>query len=96
MSAGEHHEADVAISASASADELCFETRPASRTRFPGRGKGEFEQTTTRRNIGSPVEAQRRYRRVFAATRISSRLIEAEWLRWSRGVSAARGRARRS
>jgi hypothetical protein len=96
MTAGEHHEADVAISASASADELRFETNPASRTRFPGRGEGEYEQTTRRRNVDSPVEARRTYRRVFAATRIASRLIEAEWLRRSRGVSAARGRARRS
>lgn len=78
MAAGEHRPADVAIVASASADELRFETAPHTRTDFPGSGERDSQQATTKRNIDSPVEAGRTYRRVFAATRISSRLIDAE------------------
>jgi hypothetical protein len=75
MPTGEHHPADVAIIASASADELRFETQPDSRTRFPGSGERDSEQATTRRNLDSPVETRRTYRRVFVATRISSRAV---------------------
>jgi hypothetical protein len=78
MPTGERHAPDVAIIASASADELRFETQPESRTRFPGSGERDSRQSTTKRNIDSPVETRRTYRRVFAATRISSRLVEAQ------------------
>jgi hypothetical protein len=67
---------DVAIIASASADELRFETQPDTGTRFPGTGERDSEQATTKRNVDSPVEAGRTYRRVVAETRISSRIIE--------------------
>jgi hypothetical protein len=77
MPTGEHRAADVAISACASADELRFETQPSVRTRFPGSGARDSQQATTKRNIDSPVEPRRTYRRVFAATRISSRLTDA-------------------
>ena len=77
MSTGEHHPVpDVAIIASASADELRFEAPPRTGTRFPGAGERESEQTTTKRNIDSPVQVKRTYRRVFAATRICSRVTD--------------------
>jgi hypothetical protein len=76
MPAGEPHAADVAIVACASADELRFETHPSVRTRFPGSGARDSQQATTKRNVDSPVEPRRTYRRVFAATRISSRLTD--------------------
>jgi hypothetical protein len=66
--------ADVVIVASAAADELRFQAQPEVRTRFPGRGERDSRQTT-RRNIASPVQPGRTYHRVFAATRISSRLL---------------------
>ena len=77
MPSGEHRPAaDVAIIASARADELRFEAPPRTGTRFPGVGERESEQTTTRRNIDSPVQVKRTYRRVFAATRICSRVVD--------------------
>jgi hypothetical protein len=77
MPGGERHPvADVAIVARASADELRFEARPHTATRFPGIGERDAQQTTTKRNLDSPVQVGRTYRRVFAATWIRSRLIE--------------------
>ena len=70
--------ADVEIAASVSADELCFGSAPDVRTRYPGRGERESGQATTRRNIDTPVQPGRTYRRVFVATRISSRLADPE------------------
>ena len=72
----EAHAVDVAIVASAAADELVFHAQPEVRTRFPGSGERDSGQTTTRRNVDSPVRPGKTYRRVFAATRISSRLID--------------------
>jgi hypothetical protein len=68
--------ADVEIAASVSADELRFESAPDVRTRYPGAGERDSGQTTTRRNIDAPVRPGRTYRRVFASTRISSRLVD--------------------
>jgi hypothetical protein len=70
------HAADVAIVASATADELRFHAQPEVRTRFPGSGERDSGQTTARMNVDSPVEPWKTYRRVFAATRISSRLLD--------------------
>jgi hypothetical protein len=70
------HAADVAIIASAAADELIFHAQPEVRTRFPGSGERDSGQTTSRRNVDSPVEPGKTYRRVFAVTRISSRLLD--------------------
>jgi hypothetical protein len=70
------HAVDVAIVARATAKELWFHAQPEVRTRFPGSGDRDSRQTTTRRNVDSPVEPRKTYRRVFAVTRISSRLID--------------------
>jgi hypothetical protein len=75
MSDDDAHAVDVAIVARATADELCFHAEPELRTHFPGRGERDSRQTT-RRNVESPVEPGKTYRRVFAATRISSRLLD--------------------
>ena len=72
------HPADVEIVASAAADRLWFETRPEVRISFPGRGRRDSRQLTRRRNIDTPVEPGKTYRRVSAATRISSRLLDAD------------------
>jgi hypothetical protein len=69
------HVVDVAIVASATADELWFDAQPEGRTRFPGSGERESRQTT-RRNVDSPVQPGKTYRQVFAVTRISSRLLD--------------------
>ena len=66
--------ADVAIVASATADELRFLSRPHVHVRFHGTGQRESRQTTTRRNVDTPVRPGRTYKRVFAETRISSRM----------------------
>ena len=68
--------ADVAIVARASAHELRFDAKPEVRARFPGSGKRKSGQTTTRRNVDSPVQPGKLYRRVFVETRISSRLLD--------------------
>ena len=70
--------ADVEIVASAAADRLRFEARPEVRIRFPGTGERDSRQLTSRHNIDTPVEPGKTYRRVFAATRISSRLLDAD------------------
>lgn len=67
--------ADVEIAASAAAEELRFNTDPKLTVRFPGTGKRDARQVTKRRNVDSPVQPGKTYRRVFAATRISSRLL---------------------
>jgi hypothetical protein len=68
--------ADVEIIASAAADELRFDGDPKVRVSFPGAGKRDSRQVTTRQNIDTPVQSGKTYRRVFAATRISSRLLD--------------------
>jgi hypothetical protein len=69
-------EADVEIVASAAAAELRFDTEPAVTVRYFGTGKRDSRQVTKRRNVDSPVQPGKVYRRVFAATRISSRLLD--------------------
>jgi hypothetical protein len=68
------HEADVEIVASAAAAELRFDTQPEVRVSFPGTGDRDSRQVTTRQNIDTPVQPGKTYRRVFVATRITSRL----------------------
>lgn len=70
------HEADVEIVASAAAEELRLETEPHVTVRFSGTGERDSRQVTRRRNVDSPVQPGQTYRRVFAATRISSRLLD--------------------
>ena len=70
-------EADVEIVASAAAAELRFDTEPPVTVRYFGTGKRDSRQVTRRRNIDSPVQPGKTYRRVFAATHISSRLLGA-------------------
>jgi len=67
-------EADVEIVASAAADELRFDTQPEVRVSFPGTGDRDSRQMTRRQNIDAPVRPGKTYRRVFVATRITSRL----------------------
>jgi hypothetical protein len=69
-------EADVEIVAGAAARELHFDSEPTVTVRFPGTGERDSRQETKRRNIDSPVQPGKTYRRVFAATRISSRLLD--------------------
>ena len=69
-------EADVEIVASATAAELRFDTEPVVTVRYFGTGKRDSRQVTKRRNVDSPVQPGKMYRRVFAATRISSRLLD--------------------
>ena len=70
--------ADVAIDASVTAKELRFQAQPEVRTRFPGRGQRECRQTTKRKNVDSPVQPGKTYRRVFAMTLICSRLLDGD------------------
>jgi hypothetical protein len=74
MAGDRSSEPDVEIVASAAADELRFDTEPRVRVRFPGTGERDSQQVTRRQNLDKPVEPGKTYRRVFAATRISSRL----------------------
>jgi hypothetical protein len=68
--------ADVEIVASAAADELCFHSEPEVRVSFPGTGERDSRQITSRRNIETPVQPGKRYRRVVVTTQISSRLVD--------------------
>jgi hypothetical protein len=74
MAVGSPHDADVEITASAAADELRFDAEPEVRVRFPGKGKRDSDQVTTRQNVDRPVQPGKTYRRVFATTRVSSAL----------------------
>jgi hypothetical protein len=69
-------EADVEILACAAARELRFDSEPTVTVRFPGTGERDSRQVTKRRNIDSPVQPGKTYRRLFVATRISSRLLD--------------------
>ena len=71
-------EADVEIVASVAADELRFDTEPEVQVRFPGTGKRDPQQVTRRQNVDPPVQPGKTYRRVFAATRISNRLLDGD------------------
>lgn len=72
------HEPDIEIVASAAADGLRFDTQPEVRVSFPGTGDRDSRQVTRRQNIDTPVQPGKTYRRVFIATRISSRLLDAD------------------
>jgi len=68
--------ADVEMVASAAADELRFHSEPEVRVSFPGTGERDSRQITSRRNIDTPVQPGKRYRRVVVTTQISSRLVD--------------------
>jgi hypothetical protein len=70
------HEPDIEIIARVRADKLRFDAEPEVEVRFPGSGKRDSRQVTTRKNIDKPVKPGKTYRRVFVATRISSRLLD--------------------
>jgi hypothetical protein len=72
----ESHEPDIEIVARVHADELRFDAEPDVEVRFPGSGRRDSRQVTTRKNIDRPIEPGKTYRRVFVATRISSRLLD--------------------
>ena len=67
---------DIEIVASAAAAELRFDAEPVVTVRYFGTGKRDSRQVTKRRHIDSPVQPAKTYRRVFAATHISSRLLD--------------------
>jgi hypothetical protein len=70
------HEPDIEIVARVRADELRFDAEPEVEIRFPGSGKRDSRQVTTRKNIDKPIKPGETYRRVFVATRISTRLLD--------------------
>ena len=78
MAGDEPSEADVEIAASAAADALRFEASPSVQVRFPGTGRRNSRQVTRRENVDTPVRPRKMYRRVFAATPISSRLVDGD------------------
>ena len=67
---------EIEIVARVRADELRFDAAPEVKIRFPGRGKRDSRQVTTRKNIDKPIKPGKTYRRVFVATRISTRLLD--------------------
>jgi hypothetical protein len=76
MQPDEEPTADVEIVASAAADELSFQSKPEVRVAFPGTGVRDSRQITIRRNIDTPVQPGKLYRRVVVTTQISSRLVD--------------------
>lgn len=76
MTDAESHEPDIEIVARVRADELRFDAEPDVEVRFPGSGRHDSRQVTTRKNIDQPIKPGKTYRRVFVATRISSRLLD--------------------
>jgi hypothetical protein len=70
------HQADIEIVARVCADEVRFDAVPDAQVRFPGSGRRDSRQVTTRKNIDKPVRSGKTYRRVFVETRISSRLLD--------------------
>jgi hypothetical protein len=76
MAADGRRDADVELVASAAADQLRFDAQPEVQIRFPGTGKRDSHQVTERQNIDSPIRPGKTYRRVFARTRITSRVLE--------------------
>ncbi|HZN88549.1 MAG TPA: hypothetical protein VFB44_06225 [Thermoleophilaceae bacterium] len=73
---GDPRQPDIEIVARVRADELRFDAEPEVEVRFPGSGKRESRQVTQRKNIDKPIEPGTTYRRVFVATRISTRLLD--------------------
>jgi hypothetical protein len=69
-------EPDIEIVAHVRADELRFDAEPEVEIRYPGSGKRDSRQVTTRKNIDKPITPGKTYRRVFVATRISTRLLD--------------------
>ena len=69
---------DIEIVARVRADELRFDAQPEVHVRFPGSGRRDSRQVTTRKNIDKPIKPGRIYRRVLVATRITSRLVDGE------------------
>jgi hypothetical protein len=69
-------EPDIEIVARVRADKLRFDARPEVEIRFPGSGKRDSRQVTTRKNIDKPIEPGKTYRRVFVETRITTRLLD--------------------
>jgi hypothetical protein len=69
-------QADIEIVARVGADEVRFDVAPHAQVRFPGSGRRDSRQVTTRKNIDNPVRPGKTYRRVFVETRISSRLLD--------------------
>jgi hypothetical protein len=67
---------DIEIVARVCADELRFDAEPEVEIRFPGSGKRDSRHVTTRKNIDKPIKPGKTYRRVFVATRISTRLLD--------------------
>jgi hypothetical protein len=76
MAADRKRPPDVSIAASASAEELRFETQPEVDVGSVGSGARDSRHSTRRNNIDSPVRPGKVYRRVFAATEVSGRLLE--------------------
>ena len=76
MQPDEEPTADIEIVASAAADELSFHSEPEVRVTFPGTGERDSRQITIRRNIDTPVQPGKLYRRVVVTTQISSRVVE--------------------
>ena len=73
------HEPDIEFVARVRADELRFDAEPGVEVRFPGSGERDSRQVTTRENIDKPIRPGKTYRRVFVATRISTRLLDEDW-----------------
>jgi hypothetical protein len=73
---GDPRQPDIEIVARVRADELRFDAEPEVQVRFPGSGRRESRQVTQRKNIDKPIIPGKRYRDVFVATRISTRLLE--------------------
>jgi hypothetical protein len=69
-------QADIEIVARVGAEEARFDAAPRAQVRFPGSGRRDSRQVTTRKNIDNPVRPGKTYRRVFVETRISSRLLD--------------------
>jgi hypothetical protein len=67
---------DIEIVARVRADEVRFDAAPHVQVRFPGSGRRDSRQVTTRKNIDKPVRPGKTYRSVFVKTRISSRLLD--------------------
>jgi hypothetical protein len=70
------HGSDIEIVARVRADELRFDAGPEVEIRFPGSGTRDSNQVTTRENIDKPIKPGKTYRRVFVATRITTRLLD--------------------
>jgi hypothetical protein len=69
---------DVSITASASAEELRFETQPEVDLSSVGSGPRDSRHSARRSNVDKPVRPGKLYRRVFAATEVSGRLLEGD------------------